>query len=93
MAVSLLSASSYACTHRDQVLTIQKVTDLIQVNLKVRHLVREKRGGVRGVGVLLFCFTFIHFYVYKCFVCLYVCTSCAYMVPKEVTRVHQIPWN
>lgn len=59
MAVSLLSASSYACTHRDQVLTIQKVTDLIQVNLKVRHLVREKRGGVRGVGVLFFCLFYV----------------------------------
>lgn len=45
--MKVVSLLSHACTHGDQVLTIQKVTDLIQVNLEVRYLVREKWGGVR----------------------------------------------
>jgi hypothetical protein len=38
-------------------------------------------------------FRFIYFILSECFVCMYGHAPCVYVVPTEVRREHQVPWN
>lgn len=64
---------------------------------KVFYFLLGKYQKIRLLGcisyayLILFIFKDILFPVYECFVCMYVCALCAYMVPMEAGGGHQIP--